>query len=80
MTCVAPWWVEPGETLPQSSMTRAVYPLETTAESGTVCAERSFSPKPHFDGELFVTGAFYGRRKGMPRGLETSTVRNPEAM
>ena len=67
MTCVAPWWVEQGETLPQSRMTRTMYPLETTAESGTVCAERSFSAaptKPHFDGEFFDLGAFYGRPKG----------------
>ena len=60
-------WVEQGKTPPQSSMTQTIYPLETTAESGTVCAERSFPaapPKPHFDGEFLDIGAFYGRREG----------------
>ena len=56
-----------GVTPYSSLITRAVYPHETTVESGAECAERSFGAaplRPHFDGDFFDVGAFYGRRKG----------------
>lgn len=53
-------------------MTRAVYPHETTVESGIECAERFLRAaplRPRFDGDFFDVGAFYGRRKGCQESL-----------